>query len=141
MSDSPRSDRKTAGKTARKRSKRSRKAPGKALQPNGSALYTGGVPGNRGGGRPSNAIRAQMRGRLLEDVLPKLHDEWEKGGIPTLDYGAFLARYGMTPATSLTGEILKEKVRLTLQVIFDLFGEDGYNRALPQLKAIWQGND
>lgn len=49
-------------------------------QPHGGALLTGGVPGHRGGGgRPSNALREQMRSLLAmaqDEVVRRLQD-WE----------------------------------------------------------------
>lgn len=39
--------------------------------PNGGALYNGGVPGNRGGGRPADRVRAVML-EGLEKAAPRL---------------------------------------------------------------------
>ena len=58
MSDS---GKKTAAKTAM------------VPQKHGGALLPGGVPGNKGGGRPSNELRGSMR-EILEKGLPHLKD-------------------------------------------------------------------
>ena len=62
MSDSRK---KTAAKTAAKTAV--------VLQKHGGALLTGGVPGNKGGGRPPNELRGSMRD-ILDKGLPHLKD-------------------------------------------------------------------
>ena len=42
-------------------------------QKHGGALLPGGVPGNKGGGRPSNELRGSMR-EILEKGLPHLEE-------------------------------------------------------------------
>ncbi len=48
-----------------------RERPPKVRQPNGGALYTGGVPGNRGGGRP-RSVATQRAGETLDDVVRRM---------------------------------------------------------------------
>ncbi len=45
--------------------------PPKIAQPHGGALYSGGVPGNRGGGRP-RSVATLRAGETLEDVVRRI---------------------------------------------------------------------
>ncbi len=45
--------------------------PAKVPQPHGGALYSGGVAGNRGGGRP-RSVATQRAGETLDDVVRRL---------------------------------------------------------------------
>ena len=45
--------------------------PPKIAQPHGGALYSGGVPGNRGGGRP-RSVATQRAGEILDDVVQRI---------------------------------------------------------------------
>ena len=45
--------------------------PPKIAQPHGGALYSGGVPGNRGGGRP-RSVATQRAGETLDDVVRRI---------------------------------------------------------------------
>jgi len=45
--------------------------PPKIAQPHGGALYSGGVPGNRGGGRP-RSVATQRAGETLDDVVQRI---------------------------------------------------------------------
>ena len=45
--------------------------PPKIAQPHGGALYAGGVPGNRGGGRP-RSVATQRAGEALDDVVRRI---------------------------------------------------------------------
>ncbi len=45
--------------------------PPKIAQPHGGALYSGGVPGNRGGGRP-RSVATQRAGETLGDVVRRM---------------------------------------------------------------------
>ena len=42
-------------------------------QKHGGALLAGGVPGNKGGGRPSNELRGSLR-EILDEGLPHLQE-------------------------------------------------------------------
>ena len=59
-------------------------------QPHGGALNSGGTPGNRGGGRPSHAVKQAFCGDLElahERILSLLHD-------PSLRFTDLLDLYG-----------------------------------------------
>ena len=45
--------------------------PPKIAQPHGGALYSGGVPGNRGGGRP-RSVTTHRAGETLDDVVRRI---------------------------------------------------------------------
>ncbi len=45
--------------------------PPKIAQPHSGALYSGGVPGNRGGGRP-RSVATQRAGETLHDVVRRI---------------------------------------------------------------------
>ena len=45
--------------------------PPKIAQPHGGALYSGGVPGNRGGGRP-RSVATLRAGETLDDVVRRI---------------------------------------------------------------------
>jgi hypothetical protein len=73
-------------KRARKPRATPPKQPEKIVQPNGSALYSGGVPGNKGGtGRPPNEVRALARELgyrslgAIEKVLAEIEAKIEAG--------------------------------------------------------------
>ena len=48
-----------------------RERPPKIPQLHGGALYSGGVPGNRGGGRP-RSVATQRAGETLDDVVRRI---------------------------------------------------------------------
>ena len=48
-----------------------RERPPKVRQRHGGALYAGGVPGNRGGGRP-RSVATQRAGEALDDVVRRI---------------------------------------------------------------------
>jgi hypothetical protein len=59
-------------KVAKKTAKKTPKLPALIPQPNGKgALLAGGLPGNKGGGRPPDAIRAMAADASYDIVVPK----------------------------------------------------------------------
>lgn len=75
-----------------------RTPPGTLVVPeHGRGKIWQGAPANpvAGPGRPPNAMREAMRGRLDSVVLERWHREWEEGTVPTKDYAEFLAKYGL----------------------------------------------
>ena len=66
---SPKNKKQSATKTARK----SASTPALIPQPNGrGALLSGGMPGNKGGGRTPDAVRHMALDASIDEVVPKL---------------------------------------------------------------------
>jgi hypothetical protein len=109
-------------------------------QPHGGALKPGGTPGNAGGsGRPPSEIRAAMRRHLdlevLDDVLQKRKD----GKLDTLDVAEFLAKYGLGTMKEVTVENVRERLRLTLEVLRRELSAPQLRIIIPQIEGVWKG--
>lgn len=75
-------------------------------QPHGGALYAGGVPGNRGGGRPPSRIRGIARKAFGERVrlLAEIADDGEESARDRIRAIDVLGRYGLGQAKGLEQE-------------------------------------
>lgn len=51
------------------------------------------------------------------------------------------ARFSIGTVKGISEDQVVEKVRDTLQLVFDELGQDGYVRVLPRLRAIWRLGD
>lgn len=125
---------KTAGKTARR--------PRRVPQPNGSALYSGGVPGNAGGtGRPSSELRARLRGMLDERVtvleeIASRGDASDGDRIRAIDT---MLRYSVGQLTGVPDEVVTDKLRATVAIIRSSLPAEQAAAVLDRIKAVWAG--
>ena len=109
-------------------------------QLHGGAIRTGGNPGNKGGtGRPPSAIRARMREHLDSEVLDSVMDEFEKGELDTLDVAEFLAKYGLGTMKEVSVENVRERLRLTLEVLRRELSAPQLRAIIPQIEGVWKG--
>lgn len=117
------------------------KEPGKIPQPHGGALYAGGVPGNRGGGRQPAAIRALFRDAaadriaLLREIADgKVEDASTQDRLRALE---ILAKYGMGVVKEVSAENVRERVSLTLDVIRARCSPEQATAIINELKPVW----
>jgi hypothetical protein len=109
-------------------------------QAHGGAIKTGGNPGNKGGtGRPPSAIRARMREHLDSEVLDKVMEEFDDGKLDTLDVADFLAKYGLGTMKEVTVENVRERLRLTLEVLRRELSAPQLRIIIPQIEGVWKG--
>jgi len=141
---------KTAGKTASARHRKKgpkKKGPKPPLvpQPNGSALYAGGVPGNAGGtGRPKSEVRAAALAgadvaipkliAIVEDVTSEKREITAAGKV--------LLQFGLGTQTEISIEDVKYRWQRTLNemrqcAIEGLLSEDALGRMLARIKPLW----
>ena len=78
----------------------------KVPQPHGGALLAGGMPGNKGGGRPSDELKAKMA-RLSNDVAEELAKRLasDPGSFTAADLASIMdkgAKYNLTTGVDLT---------------------------------------
>lgn len=135
---------KSKRKTVASHSLNGKKTPAKTVvmipQPHGGALKSGGNPGNVGGtGRPPSAIRARMRQHLDSDVLKKVMAEFEAEKLPTLDVAEFLAKYGLGTMKEVSVENVRERLRLTLEVLRRELSAPQLRAIIPQIEGVWKG--
>jgi hypothetical protein len=135
---------KSKKKPPAKHSLNGKKPHGKSLelipQAHGGALNSGGTPGNKGGaGRPPSAIRAQMREHLDSKVLKKVMTEFETGDLDTLDVADFLAKYGLGTMKEVSVENVRERLRLTLEVLRRELSAAELRAIIPQIEGVWKG--
>ena len=130
--------------------------PPKAQQPHGGAIYTGGVPGHRGGsGRPPKLIKELLLGNL-EAVAPRIHERVMAGldvsqlcpscgATPTeandlaLRYLATLQQKTLSSEKEVTMSDVTEKVTRTVALLKAELQPVEFKRLDAQLRAIWTG--
>lgn len=107
------------------------------VQPNGSALLAGGVPGNRGGGRPPSAIRATAR-MSFDDLLPALVDIVKKKGTKNVDKIRgidVLGKYGMGHPVSI--DDVRARLIEQNEVTREFLPPEMADQLIAKFKAIW----
>jgi len=150
---------KTAAQTA---------APALIPQPHGGALLSGGVPGNKGGGRIADEVRGLARGGFA-DNLPraiaiasgmvdiKLRKVCEHCGLPpkssepepvnvraaidsSLKALDLLGNYGVgkLQVRGIADEVVRDRLRLTIDTIRAELPEDQARALLEKLEPIWR---
>lgn len=126
-----------------KRSERHKKPKGDATgiaripQPNGSALLAGGVPGNRGGGRPPSAIRATARADF-DELLPTLKRIVTGRRTKAVDKIRgidVLGKYGMGSPVSI--DDVRQAWREQIDVIREMLPPAQSEPLLAALRPIW----
>ena len=108
-------------------------------QQHGGALRVGN-PGNRGGpGRPPSALRARLRGSLDErvGVLEQIADDESASHRDRIKAVDVLARYGLGTVREITIEDVREKLRITLELLRDELDEDEADHLITRLRDIW----
>ena len=128
-------------------------------QPHGGALWSGGVPGNRGGsgGLPS-ALRERLRGSLADrvQVLEEIADRPRrliiecakcghatKVGPPASDADRIravdvLAKYGLGTLREVSIDHVRDRLRRTLRTISDTLEPGDAERVIGQLREVWR---
>lgn len=103
--------------------------PPLVAQPHGGALFTGGVPGNRGGsngGRPPSAIREQLRGSFAERI--PILEQFADGAVPITEK---CPKCGYSPANADAIETVDHTDRLRALEMLAKHGLDD-----PPLKQV-----
>lgn len=127
----------------RKKSRR-KPAPGTAVvptlvpRPDGKgALLSGGMPGNKGGGRPPSAIRATAR-NAFDEVLPlitKIVKAKDTKDIDKIRGADVLGRYGMGHPVSIDDVL--SRWRQQIDVIREFLPPEQSEPLLAQLRPLW----
>lgn len=104
---------KSSQKATKSAGKSAASVPAKIPQPHGGALLSGGMPGNAGGGRPPDEIRARLRAIGFEKGLPFLDGLMDGKVLIQLA----CSRCGNTDTT--TDTVLMEKVRDEIRASVD----------------------
>ncbi|MSR07744.1 MAG: hypothetical protein EXR93_11865 [Gemmatimonadetes bacterium] len=106
----------------------------------GGMLYTGGVPGNAGGtGRPASALREQLRGSFEQriPVLEAIADDQEQSAGDRIRALDTLAKYGLGPLQGVSADQVRERLRATLQIIYEELDEPQAQRVINRLRGAW----
>jgi hypothetical protein len=131
----------------------------KIPQPHGGALNAGGVPGNRGGGRPTSDLRERLRGSFAErvkvlesvadgealvqvkDAAGKITEMLTSASVPDrLKALDLMARYGLGVKDETTVRVVDPEVRARVRWMFDVVrsNETWERRALLEaLMPVW----
>ena len=109
-------------------------------QRHGGALLAGGQLGNRGGpGKPPSVLRERLRGSLDERVvvLEEIADDETAAHRDRIRAVDTLAKYGLGAIREITIEDVREKLRITLELLRDELDEDEADRLIGRLRGIW----
>jgi len=120
---------------------RRRPAPSGSLvaQRHGGALLTGGRPGNRGGGRRRADVRAAA---LLgaDEAVPRLLAMLRNPRarpVLVIQAAQLLLKYGLGTVRELSVEEVKDRLRLTIEVLRTELPADEAQRVLARIRPIW----
>ena len=100
----------------------------------------GGQPGNAGGvGRPPSALRERLRGSLDERVvvLEQIADDESAAHRDRIRAVDTLAKYGLGQIREVTVEHVRERLRLTLELVRAELDPDEADRLIGRLREIW----
>jgi hypothetical protein len=114
--------------------------PGLIPQHHGGAVYSGGVPGHRGGpGRPPSALRERLRGSFEQRiaVLEAIADD--EGAEPQDRIRAIdtLAKYGIGTLREVSVERVRDRLRQTLEVLREELPNNQAIHLISRLREIW----
>jgi hypothetical protein len=101
------------------------------------ALLSGGMPGNKGGGRPPSAIRATAR-NAFDEVLPlitKIVKAKDTKDIDKIRGADVLGRYGMGHPVSIDDVL--SRWRQQIDVIREFLPPEQSEPLLAQLRPLW----
>lgn len=117
------------------------KSAARVAQPHGGALLTGGVPGNRGGGRQPAILRELLRDATYErvDLLRQVADGKIKEASVTdrLRAMEILAKYGLGTLKEVSVENVRERVANTLDVIREHCSPEQATSIITALRPVW----
>lgn len=108
-------------------------------QAHGGALLSGGKPGNRGGGRPKAAIRADLLRILDEYGIPHAEavlagqDEERKDRILK-----DLLQHALGPEKELTVATVQEMLGETVRIIREELPAAEAERVLGRIRGVWR---
>ena len=108
--------------------------------PNGGMLFTGGVPGNRGGtGRPPSVLRERLRGSFADrvNVLEEIADD------PAMQTGDriraidLMGKYGLGVTREVSLHEVQAKLQTTVNLIRETLASEVAEPLLNRLRAVW----
>lgn len=116
-------------------------SPGPALVPqlHGGALLSGGKPGNRGGGRPKAAVRADLLRILDEYGIPHAEavlageDEERKDKILK-----DLLQHALGPEKEVTIEWVGDRLGETVRILREELPAELADRVLGRVREVWR---
>jgi hypothetical protein len=114
--------------------------PALVPQPHGGALYSGGVPGNRGGqlgGRPRSEVRAALRA-AFDARLPRLQaiaDDADVGdALKALD---LMGKYGLGTVKEISLDDVRSRLTRQLEVIRSLLPPEQAEAVILAIREVW----
>src|SRR2546427_8351809 len=114
--------------------------PALVPQAHGGAVYSGGVPGHRGGsGRPPSALRERLRGSFEDriTVLEEIADDDEADPQDRIRAIDTLAKYGIGTLREVSVEHVRDRLRETLQVLSEELPSKQAAHLINRLRGIW----
>ena len=80
-------------------------------------------------------MRKHLDLEVLDDVMAKR----KAGDLDTLDVAEFLAKYGLGTMKEVTVENVRERLRLTLEVLRRELSAPLLRIIIPQIEGVWKG--
>jgi hypothetical protein len=116
--------------------------PEKVPQPHGGALYSGGVPGNRGGmlgGRPTSEVRKAARKAFDERIpmLAKIADSSERDS-DRIKAIVALGNFGVGTLREMSTDDVREKLIQTIAILNANLSADDAERVLELMRPVWK---
>ena len=114
--------------------------PALVPQRHGGAVYSGGVPGHRGGpGRPSSVLRDRLRGSFEDrvSVLEAIADDKEADPQDRIRAVDVLAKYGLGTLHEISVEQVRDRLRDTLQVLREELPSEQAAHIINRLREVW----
>ena len=114
--------------------------PALVQQAHGGAVYSGGVPGHRGGpGRPPSALRERLRGSFEDrvSVLEAIADDEEADPQDRIRAVDVLGKYGLGTLREISVERVRDRLRDTLQVLREELPPEQAAHIINRLREVW----
>ena len=114
--------------------------PALVPQGHGGAVYSGGVPGHRGGpGRPSSALRERLRGSFEErvTVLEEIADDEAADPQDRIRAVDTLAKYGIGTLREVSVERVRDRLCDTLRVLREELPPEQAAHIINRLREVW----
>ena len=114
--------------------------PALVQQAHGGAVYSGGVPGHRGGpGRPPSALRERLRGSFEDrvTVLEEIADDEAADPRDRIRAVDTLAKYGIGTLREVSVERVRDRLRDMLQVLREELPPEQAAHIINRLREVW----